>query len=116
MKKGILIAMLSICLTRFGLGQHKEEMLGLAGGDPVHVQVFPNPAIEYVSVRFDAPIARKTKLILHNIIGNMMEFESEEVDDFEMRIKVKDLPTGYYFLSIREENAHTKGIFKFLKR
>lgn len=80
------------------------------------VQLFPNPAIEYLTVKFEEPVAKKTKLALHNILGSGVEIEQEVIDDFEVRLRVKDLPTGYYLLSLKEENTHQRGTFKFLKR
>ena len=53
---------------------------------------------------------------LHNIIGNALEVESEIVDDNEVRLKVKDLPAGYYLLSVKDESSGFKGVYKFLKR
>jgi len=80
------------------------------------VQVFPNPAIEYLNVKFEEPVARRTNLILYNIIGSAMEAEKEVVDDYEVRLRVKDLPTGYYLLALKDEQSNQRGTFKFLKR
>ena len=80
------------------------------------VKLYPNPAIEFLTVRFETPQARKAKLALHNIIGSELETESELIDDFEVRIKVKDLSTGFYLLLIKNEETGLKGAYKFLKK
>ncbi|HYC84198.1 MAG TPA: T9SS type A sorting domain-containing protein, partial [Chryseosolibacter sp.] len=78
--------------------------------------IFPNPAVEYVHVRtVDVP-ASKIKLAVHNILGNKMEIETEIVDEYELRVRVKDLSSGYYLLAIKDEDAKFRGTFKFLKR
>jgi len=80
------------------------------------VKLYPNPAIEFVSVKFETPQAKKVKFNLHNIIGSEMPVESEVVDDFEVHIKVKDFSTGVYLLSIRNEETGLKSAYKFLKK
>jgi hypothetical protein len=80
------------------------------------VKLYPNPAIEFVSVKFETPQAKKVKFNLHNIIGSEMPVESEVIDDFEVHIKVKDFSTGVYLLSIRNEETGLKSAYKFLKK
>lgn len=80
------------------------------------VQLFPNPATEFLTVKFEEPVAKKTRLALHNILGSGVEAEQEVIDDFEVRLRVKDLPTGYYLLSLKDEHTNQRGTFKFLKR
>lgn len=84
--------------------------------DPIKtVKIFPNPATDYLNVKFETPLAKTIKITLHNIIGNSLEVESEIVDEYEIRVKVKDLPTGVYLLAVKDD-ANTQGSFKFLKR
>ncbi len=99
-------------------GQHKDEATsyGAPQVDLKAISVFPNPAIEYLNVRFENPIAKKTKLTVHNVIGNAVEVESETIDEFEIRLKVKDLPVGYYLLAVRDDESNSRSTIKFLKR
>jgi len=53
---------------------------------------------------------------VHNILGNTLEVETEVVDEHEIKLKVKELATGYYFVSVRDEQANLRGTYKFLKR
>jgi hypothetical protein len=80
------------------------------------VQVFPNPVIDYVHVKVESIKAEKIKLILHNIIGNEMPIETEVVGEHELRVRIKDLSSGYYLLAIREEETGFRGTYKILKR
>ncbi|MFZ6001353.1 MAG: T9SS type A sorting domain-containing protein [Bacteroidota bacterium] len=80
------------------------------------VQLFPNPAVEFLSVKFAEPIAKRTQITLHNIIGSSLDVERETIDDFEVRLRVKDLPSGYYLLALKDEHNQQSGALKFLKR
>ena len=100
------------------LGQLKDEpFFNHRQPDPIKsVSIFPNPAVEFVNVRFEAPIAKEVKLTVHNVIGNTMELESEVVDEHEIKIRVKDLATGYYLISVKNEHLNLSNTYKFLKR
>lgn len=101
-------------VTQFAWGQGRES-LAFGPSDPLRaVKVYPNPAVDYVSLKFEMPVAREISLELHSIIGNSLEVESEIVDDYEIRVKVKDLTTGYYLIDVK--GSQHRGTFKFLKR
>jgi hypothetical protein len=44
-----------------------------------------------------------------------MRVEKELVDENTLRIKVKDLATGYYLIGLHDDKQNLKGIYKFLK-
>jgi hypothetical protein len=113
--KTLLASALLLILAFSASGQATEHM-ALSGGDPLKaVRVYPNPAVEFVTLRFEQPVARQVVLELHSIIGNSLEIDSEVVDDHEIRIRTKDLPTGYYLLDVKLSGSpHTA--LKFLKR
>ncbi len=110
------IVILSFLSSQISFGQAKDD--GLFGQpDPVKaIQVYPNPTTEFLTIKFENPIAKKTKFTIHNIIGNEIDLEPEFVDEYEVRIRVKDLHEGYYFLAIQNLPAAYKSTFKFLKR
>jgi len=95
--------------------QQKDGAYGI-GQDLKSVNISPNPAVEYLSVKFENPIAKKAKLTVHNVIGNAVEVEAETIDEFEIRLRVKDLPVGYYLLAVRDEESNSRSTIKFLKR
>ncbi|MCW5911501.1 MAG: T9SS type A sorting domain-containing protein [Cyclobacteriaceae bacterium] len=116
LKKAILLIVL-IAVAHLGYGQYREESFGPHAPDPIkQVQVYPNPAVEFLNIKFEAPQAKKIRLSVHNILGNTLEVETEVVDEHEIRLKVKDLAAGYYFVSVRDEQATLRGTYKFLKR
>jgi hypothetical protein len=118
MSRKLLIAFACLLLTTIvSMGQGKEEPFFQRGPDPVKsVSIFPNPAVEFVSVKFDAPVAKQVRLTVHNVIGNTMELENEVIDEHEIKIRVKDLATGYYLISVKDERINLSSTYKFLKR
>lgn len=114
----ILLLALMAAAAQTGWAQAQPEEPAYASERDIakSVHIFPNPATEFVHVKLDQFPASKVKLTLHNIIGNQVEIETEIVDEHELRVKVKDLASGYYLLAVREEEAKYRGTFKFLKR
>jgi hypothetical protein len=116
-----LLVVIVACFSFRSMAQSQSEETGPTAFNTEKditksVHIFPNPATEFVHVKLDQFPASKIKLTLHNIIGNQIEIETEIVDEHEIRVKVKDLASGYYLLAVKEEEAKYRGTFKFLKR
>ena len=80
------------------------------------VQIYPNPAgDEFIHIRVENVDLSEAKVSLHNIIGNEMRVEKDMLDENTLRIKVKDLATGYYLIGLNDDKQKLKGIYKFLK-
>ena len=118
MSRKLLFAFTCVLLTAIvSMGQGKDEPNFQRNPDPIKsVSIFPNPAMEFVSVKFEAPVAKQVRLTVHNVIGNTMELDNEIIDEHEIKIRVKDLATGYYLISVKDERINFSGTYKFLKR
>lgn len=115
--KILFLTVFLFAATQAGLAQGSESFASYDRIDPARfAQLYPNPATEYLNVKLESPHARQVKLALHSVIGNVLTIDSEVIDEYSLRIKVKDLPEGYYFLAIRDEEANFKSTYKFLKR
>ena len=79
------------------------------------IKVFPNPAPEYVNIQLGSLHAKDVRLSVLNVIGSELNPEVETINDHEMRVRVKEMAPGYYFLTVKDENSKFKGIYKFLK-
>lgn len=113
MKTTVLV--LLIALGYNAMAQNHEE--GFRTNDPAKsVVIYPNPAIDFVNLKFETPVAKTVKIEFHTIIGTSLELEHEAIDDFEIRVKVKDLSAGYYLVSIHDNQSGSKAIQKFLKK
>jgi hypothetical protein len=80
------------------------------------VHMYPNPAVDFITIRFDAFAAQDIRLTVHNIIGNVVPVESEILDEHEIRVRVKDLNAGYYLIAIKDNSDRFQGTYKFLKK
>jgi len=112
--KPIVILALSVLVAFSANAQVKDEAFATDPAKAIHL--FPNPAVDVVSVRFETPLAKTAKVSLHNIIGNEIQVETEIYDEFEIHLKIKDLPTGYYLVTVKQEEGNHRSILKFLKR
>jgi hypothetical protein len=102
-----------MCSQAFAQG-HDESF---RSSDPAKsVQIYPNPATDYLTLKFENPIAKTVKLEFHTIIGTPLELEHEATDEYEVRVRVKDLSTGYYIIGVQDTQSSTRAIHKFLKK
>lgn len=112
--KTTLLALM-VLIGAQALAQSHEE--ALRTNDPTKsAQVYPNPATDYVNLKFESPIAKSVRLEFHTIIGTTIELEHEVVDEYEVKVKVKDLSTGYYIIGVHDTQSGSRAIHKFLKR
>jgi Secretion system C-terminal sorting domain len=114
--KIILIVLFAAQITFSVNAQVKDEVFGV---DPVKsIRLYPNPAVDFINVKFENPHAKTAKVVLHNIIGNEIFVETEVLDEHEIHVKVKELPTGYYLITINQDDGTTnhRSTYKFLKR
>lgn len=80
------------------------------------ITVYPNPATDYVNIKLSTLDASTTKITLYTILGGELNVDQEKVNDHEVRIRVKDIASGYYLIAVRDEQLHFKATYKFLKR
>ncbi len=109
---------LAALLGSFGAQAQSGSEIGQAERQEISksVQVFPNPAAEFVHVRLEHLNLDNIKVKLHNIIGNEMNVETDKLDEHTLRIKVKDLDAGYYLIALNDDQSKFTGTYKFLKR
>jgi hypothetical protein len=115
----IIVLVFSIALVcQAAVAQTSFERVPLSSDSDLtkSVQIYPNPATDFVNIKLELPLAKRLKLNIYNIIGSSVEAESEVIDDFEIRIKTKDLPVGYYMIALREGDLAVRATYKFSKR
>jgi len=106
----------AFALSGSAVAQERQTVIPERIDQSKSIQIFPNPAVEFVHVRTEQSKAENVRITVHNIIGNTMEVETEVVNEHEIRVKVKDLAAGYYLLALRDESINYRGTFKILKR
>ncbi len=84
--------------------------------DKNKIEIYPNPSVDFLTVQIENSTLTNTTLIVHNIIGSKFEVQVEKVEENQYRLDVRNLPPGYYLLSIKDTPANFSKTFKFLKR
>lgn len=111
-----LIFVFTAVLATFGSFAQKAEWSVSSGEFPKKVYLFPNPASEFLTLTAEGMEVNNLTIGMFNIIGNEVAVEADFSDGTEIRIRVKDLPSGYYLISIRDEKTGQRTTKKFLKR
>ena len=118
MKRSLLV----LGLLVFALGSFAQSGQDFSSfGDELLVQknkieIYPNPSVDYLNVHIKNSDLSNTTLVLHNIIGSKFEIKAENVGPDKYRLDVRQLPKGYYLLSIKDPTTSFSKTFKFLKR
>ena len=82
----------------------------------ISINLYPNPATDYIIVKFENNInVDDFDFKIHSLIGNQLNFNSEKIYDFELRVDIQNLSKGVFFLIINERNDRNRKIVKFLK-
>src|SRR6056297_3549945 len=77
---------------------------------PTDVNVYPNPAIDYITVKVENG-SRVGTISIYNMIGSLVKVE--EINGNEKEIDISDLPAGSYIISVEDEKEPiTKQIIK----
>lgn len=102
-------------LASFAANAQKVEF-GARNSDPSRISIFPNPATDHLTLRVEGVDIREVGIVIHSIIGNEIAFESEIVNDDEIRIRVKELASAPYLVSVQHEPSGVRVTKKFLKK
>ena len=81
-----------------------------------HIEVFPNPSIDFLMVNINNSTLHDTKIEIHSVIGNTLDLYIEEVGKDQYKINVKEFSSGYYFLVVKDDFTQFKKAYKFLKK
>jgi hypothetical protein len=67
--------------------------------------VYPNPAVDYANVAYKISNDQlQAKILVHNILGNIIGEYSLSSLESQVRIKTEDLSAGIYFYTLYLEN------------
>lgn len=80
------------------------------------VRLFPNPATEYLVVEIKDPQLDEVSFELNNIIGDQYALRADKLGGNRYKIFVNDLPSGYYFLTIKDSDTPYKRAYRFVKK
>ena len=80
------------------------------------VQIYPNPTVDFLNIKVHNSKLKAPRIEVFNIIGNSVEVSIDQLEDDKFQIDVRNLPAGYYLITIKDEDVLLKDMFKFLKR
>jgi len=122
MKRGLTIFLIlfTAIAANFAWAQGSQSDFPSFGNASLEVnnkiEIYPNPAVDYINIEIRESKLTETHIVLHNIIGNKIEILPEKIAGNKYRLEVKDLPPGYYLLSIKDPANDFNRTYKFLKR
>lgn len=82
------------------------------------VDVYPNPATDFINIKLFGDVARKFTIDLINITGTYIRsIKMDFITDYYyiQQIEIKDLKAGLYFVRVISDDRKIKRIFKIEK-
>ncbi len=117
--------LIAYCLILSGLflfqqiGQAKVSTSGVTPSPIIGekfelLDVYPNPAIDYIFVKFTDKVASKATIEVRSFIGNKMKAKTAIESSNLVKVDIADMPAGHYYLLITIDGANN--LKKFVKR
>ena len=116
MKKIVLSLFFVITALSFATAQRGEIYPANENALETAVSIYPNPAVEYLTVEFDLEEELNVSFQLYNILGTQLTVKPEKEDENLYKLDVRTLNDGYYMLVMKQEGTNNTRAFKFLKR
>jgi hypothetical protein len=82
------------------------------------VDVYPNPATDYINVKLYGDEARKFRIDVINITGMVVNSVTMDFSDkyyYIEQIEVASLKFGFYFVRVMSDDGTIKRVFKIEK-
>ena len=106
--KKLLLCVFLLSLSNFSFSQKKESNS--------YFEVYPNPAIDHINIKFnDKSNIANQSFSIHSLIGNKVNVTTENLSENTIRISLRDLNSGFYFLSLTDKSTERRDMVKFLK-
>jgi len=94
----------------YALASFNANAKDLGNEMPTDVNVYPNPAIDYITVTVENG-SRVGTISIYNMIGSLVKVV--EINGNEKEVDISDLPAGSYIISVEDEKEPiTKQIIK----
>lgn len=82
----------------------------------VVVELYPNPATDFLNIQINEPSVKNVKFELYNIIGSAVPMRGEKLGTNKFKLETGELNPGYYLLVIQDDQAKFKHTYKFMKK
>lgn len=92
-------------ITRDFLYQHLQSQTSIPETEELEIQVYPNPAIDLVTIRFSEDLKnRPLSLVVTDVMGRKMLSESNV--NSSSTIDVSQWPSGVYFIQMEQDGRY----------
>jgi hypothetical protein len=78
------------------------------------LDVYPNPADDYIFVKLEKEVELEVKLEVMSFIGSKMNTSSEKIEKNLYKLNIRNIPSGHYYVMV--SYGSTKELKKFLKQ
>ena len=96
-----------------GFHQSDLNIITLEESNQVHINVYPNPTVEFINVEILQNTHKKIEIFLLNISGKIMYSKTLNSNENTSIINMKNLSVGTYFLEVLTNKS--KDLFKIQK-
>jgi len=79
----------------------------------VKITLYPNPAIDLVTLVFDEPLDSEVQITVMNFMGKLVRTDFMEASMLEKKIDLHDLPGGIYFMRLTK--GKLSNVYKVVK-
>ena len=116
-----ILLLLILCVFGFVgwvSGQQKPHIARVNGEvvkKDYQVELFPNPAFEYLNIKSSGDNFVDPAFEVVSLIGNKVRTEVVKIDDSQYRIPVRQYAAGHYILIIKDNGTLYRRAFKFQK-
>ena len=109
---GLILGM-ALCFQ--SVAQDLEE-LAAESEIKIKVEVFPNPATNFLTVDLSKLSLEEPKIEIRNIIGSKMIARTEDLGQKQYRVDIQDYPRGYYLVLVRDDKSKFQQTVRFSKK
>lgn len=74
----------------------------------LNFEIFPNPATDFVSIKFNNSDVKNLNIKILNSLGAEIEKIERNTSSNNIELNISDLPTGIYWLAVRNNNFEQK--------
>lgn len=109
---GLILGM-ALCFQ--SMAQERQE-LAAENEIKIKVEVFPNPATNFLTVDLSKLSLEEPKIEIRNIIGSKMVAHTEDLGQKQYRVDIQDYPRGYYLVLVRDDKSKFQQTVRFSKK
>ena len=81
----------------------------------IEIEIYPNPADDFLSITLKNTNVKNLQFDVFNIIGNKMDFDYEDAGTGNYKLRIRDLPPGYYLVLVKDPLSKLNKAYKFRK-